>query len=136
MNNEVLWGMLTVVFLIIEAVIPGLISLWFALGALLALIFSVFFSSIVWQITIFITFSIVSMITLRKMSLDKLYKNKKKVDRIIGKIVKVKKFGESPNYGVYLDGKDWTIKFEEEIKVNDMVKVLEIEGNRLVVKKV
>ncbi|MGL5123173.1 MAG: NfeD family protein [Fusobacteriaceae bacterium] len=135
MNTTILWGALTVIFLIIEAIIPGLISIWFALGALSALLYSIFYSSIIWQMILFIVVSIGSMIALRKFSVNKLNKKQENIDRIRGKIVKVKKIEDSLNYGVYLDGKSWTIKSEEEIRVNDMVEVIEIEGNKLVVKK-
>lgn len=140
MNTTILWGLLAVIFFIIEAIIPGLVSIWFAVGSIFALVYSLFDSSLIFEIAIFIIVSISSMILLKKFSKNKFYENGEDFERIIGKIVKIREIDDSLNCRVYLDGKYWTIKFEgdlkvDDLKVNDVVKVIGIEGNRLVVKK-
>lgn len=135
MNTTILWGLLAVIFFVIEAIIPGLVSIWFALGSIFALLYSLFDSSIMIETAIFILFSICSLIILKKVSKNKFYKNGEELERIIGKVVKVKEVDDSLNYRVYLDGKYWIIKSEDDVEVNDLVEVKGIEGNRLVVKK-
>lgn len=140
MNTTILWGLLAVIFFIIEAIIPGLVSIWFAVGSIFALVYSLFDSSLILEIAIFIISSISSMIILKKFSKNKFYKNGEEFERIVGKIVKIREIDDSLNCRVYLDGKHWIIKVEgdlkvDDLKVNDVVKVIGIEGNRLVVKK-
>lgn len=140
MNTTILWGLLAVIFFIIEAIIPGLVSIWFAVGSIFALVYSLFDSSLILEIAIFIISSISSMIILKKFSKNKFYKNGEEFERIVGKIVKIREIDDSLNCRVYLDGKYWIIKVEgdlkvDDLKVNDVVKVIGIEGNRLVVKK-
>lgn len=140
MNTTILWGLLAVIFFIIEVIIPGLVSIWFAVGAIFALVYSIFDSSLILEITIFIIISISSMILLKKFSKNKFYKNGEEFERIVGKIVKIIEIDDGLNCRVYLDGKYWIVKVEGDLKadylkVDDVVKVIGIEGNRLIVKK-
>ncbi len=136
MNTTVLWGILAILFFIIELIVPGLVSIWFALAAIFALLYSLFDSSIILEVAIFIITSISSMIFLKKFSKNKFYKNGEEFERIIGKEVKVKEVDDTLTYRVYLDGKYWVIKSEDDLKVDDTVIVKGIEGNRLIVKKI
>lgn len=140
MNTTILWGLLAVIFFIIELIMPGLVSIWFAVGSIFALIYSLFDSSLILEITIFIVISISSMVLLKKISKNKFYKNGEEFERIVGKIVKITEIDDSLNCRVYLDGKYWIVKVEGDLKadylkVDDVVKVIGIEGNRLIVKK-
>ncbi|MGL5656714.1 MAG: NfeD family protein [Fusobacteriaceae bacterium] len=140
MNTTILWGLLAVIFFIIELIMPGLVSIWFAVGSIFALIYSLFDSSLILEITIFIVISISSMVLLKKFSKNKFYKNGEEFERIVGKIVKITEIDDSLNCRVYLDGKYWIVKVEGDLKadylkVDDVVKVIGIEGNRLIVKK-
>ncbi len=61
----VIWLILLVVFLIIEANTVAVVSIWFAAGALVALITS-FFDALLWlQITVFLAVSVVCLACLR-----------------------------------------------------------------------
>ncbi len=40
-NLAVFWLIAVVVFLVVEAIVPGLVSIWFAIGALAALLAAV-----------------------------------------------------------------------------------------------
>lgn len=140
MNITILWGLLAIIFFIIELIMPGLVSIWFAVGSIFALIYSLFDSSLILEITIFIVISISSMVLLKKFSKNKFYKNGEEFERIVGKIVKITEIDDSSNCRVYLDGKYWIVKVEGDLKadylkVDDVVKVIGIEGNRLIVKK-
>ena len=52
MQMSVFWLIAMVVLLVIEAVVPGLISIWFALGALAALISALFHAPVWLQIIV------------------------------------------------------------------------------------
>ena len=135
MNATVLWTILAIIFFIIEGVVPGLVSLWFGIGAIFALFSSFIYSSLVVQFIVFIFFSVISLIVLRKFAKKKLDKKNNDFDRLIGHTVTVTEKDENSNYRVYLDGKYWIVKSQDNIELKDKLKVVGIEGNRLIVKK-
>ena len=64
----ILWLVLLIVFLVVEAVTVTLVSLWFAAGALLALLVS-FFGAAIWlQVLIFLAGSAVALAALRPVA--------------------------------------------------------------------
>ncbi len=136
MNASVLWTILAIVFFIIEGVVPGLVSLWFGIGAIFALFSSFLYTSLVVQIIVFIFFSVISLIILRKFAKEKFYKKGTDFERLIGHTVTITEKDENSNYRVYLDGKYWIVKSQDNIELKDKVEVIGIEGNRLIVKKI
>lgn len=62
----IIWLGLVLVFLFAETSTVALISLWFAIGALAALIVS-FFASVVWQVVVFFAVSILLLASLRPL---------------------------------------------------------------------
>lgn len=81
-----IWVILIVVFLVAEGVTAGIASIWFALGAIVALV-SVFLGAPVWlQITLFIVVSAVLLFFTRPLA--RKYVNKRtqptNADRMIG----------------------------------------------------
>ena len=81
------WLVLLVVFAVVEAATVGLASIWFAAGALAALLFSFFTSNIWLQIFLFLLVSAVALAILRPLA--KKYVTPKEVptnaDRVIGR---------------------------------------------------
>ena len=64
----ILWLVLLIVFLVVEATTVTLVSLWFAAGALLALLVS-FFGAAIWlQVLIFLAGSSIALAALRPMA--------------------------------------------------------------------
>ena len=64
----ILWLVLLIVFLVVEAVTVTLVSLWFAAGALAALLVS-FFGAAIWlQVLIFLAVSAVALAALRPVA--------------------------------------------------------------------
>ena len=64
----ILWLVLLIVFLVVEAVTVTLVSLWFAAGALAALLVS-FFGAAIWlQVLIFLAVSAVTLAALRPVA--------------------------------------------------------------------
>ena len=62
---SVFWLVAMVVLLIVEAAVPGLISIWFAIGALAALISALFHAPIWLQLVWFLVVSILTLILTR-----------------------------------------------------------------------
>ena len=60
-NVWIIWAVVIVLFLIVEAVTVGLTSIWFAVGALAALVASLFNAAVWLQIVCFLAVSIIAL---------------------------------------------------------------------------
>ncbi len=142
MNMPVFWLIAMVVLLIVEAAVPGLVSIWFALGSLGALIAALLGAPLWLQIVWFILLSILSLILTRP--LVKKYVNSRvkptNADMMIGKdCVVTEEIDNLKGSGaVSVSGKVWTARMEnenEQAQAGEVVKVLRIEGVKLIVSK-
>lgn len=142
MQMSVFWLIAMVVLLIIEAVVPGLISIWFALGALAALISALFHAPVWLQIVWFVAVSVLTLVLTRP--LVKKYVNNRvtptNADMVIGKDAVVTEGIDNLHAkgAVLLDGKTWTARMEQEsvkAEPGETVRVLRIEGVKLIVEK-
>lgn len=131
-----LWFIIGVVFLIIEILTFGLISIWFALGAFLTMIF--YNLSLEVQFYIFVGASLLFLILIRKLTLNHFKGNSHELNRIEGKIVKIEKIdirGNTNIYTIYLDGKIWEGISKYNFNIGDEAIVEKIMGNKLVLSK-
>ena len=142
MQMSVFWLVAMVVLLIIEAVVPGLISIWFALGALAALISALFHAPVWLQIVWFVAVSVLTLVLTRP--LVKRYVNNRvtptNADMVIGKDAVVTEGIDNLHAkgAVLLDGKTWTARMAQEsekAEPGETVRVLRIEGVKLIVEK-
>ena len=143
MQMSVFWLVAMVVLLIIEAVVPGLISIWFALGALAALISALFHAPVWLQIVWFVAVSVLTLVLTRP--LVKKYVNNRvtptNADMVIGKdaVVTERIDNLHAKGAVLLDGKTWTARMAQEsekAEPGETVRVLRIEGVKLIVEKI
>ncbi|MBE6828566.1 MAG: NfeD family protein [Ruminococcaceae bacterium] len=135
-----IWVVLLIGFSVIEAVTVQLVSVWFAVGSLAALIASLFKVGVVGQLVIFLVVSIICFIITRPL-VKRFSQNKiqsTNADRCIGQtavvteeIDNIKASGQ-----VKVNGNIWTARSEngEIIPVDSMVTVIKIEGVKLIVK--
>jgi len=142
MQMSVFWLIAMVVLLVIEAVVPGLISIWFALGALAALISALFHAPIWLQIVWFVAVSVIALVLTRP--LVRKYVNGRitptNADMVIGKDAVVTEAIDNLHArgAVLLDGKTWTARMDREDETavtGETVRVLRIEGVKLIVEK-
>ena len=138
----VIWLIAMIILLVVEALVPGLISIWFALGALAALIASLFHAPLWLQIVWFVLISVLTLILTRP--LVKKYVNNRttptNADMGIGKEAVVTETIDNLHGtgSVSLDGKIWTARMSDEKQtgcVGETVRVLRIEGVKLIVEK-
>ena len=141
MEFAVYWLIALVVFLVIEAVTLGLATIWFAGGALIALIAAMCGAGIVVQMVLFLVVSLVLLIFTRPFAVRFLSKDtlKTNVDRVIGmEGVVTEEISNLAGTGkVSLGGNIWTARTENEggtIPVDAVVEVLRVEGVKLIVK--
>lgn len=139
-NMPVLWLIAMVVLLVVEAIVPGLVSIWFALGALAALISALLGAPLWLQVLWFLLVSVAALILTRPLA--KKYINAKVVptnaDMLVGRecIVKEKIDNIAGTGAVAVEGKVWSARMAEDgVKADtgEVVSVLRIEGVKLIV---
>ena len=142
-----IWLGIIVILSIWEALTVGLVSIWFIASGIVSLILSLFNVDFIICFGVFVILGTILMITTRKYLL-KLFKVKNtktnidrilslihNIDRIIGMKGIVTNIINDSIYEVKVDGKVWSAYSNEELKVNDYVKILEINSVKLKVEK-
>jgi len=134
-----IWFWMTLLFTIIEIETLGLVSVWFVFGSFVALIASIFISSILIQVIIFIAVSLLLLFWLRSYAVHR-FKNasgrKNNIEELIEMpCVVVSDIPELDLGEVKLQGKIWRSRSESgtEYKEGERPKVLRIEGNTIIV---
>ena len=138
-NMSIVWVVIMVVFLVVEAATAGLTCIWFAVGSLAALIAALFDAQLWLQIVWFLVISFVTLYFTRP--LVKKYVNSRSqptnADMVIGKEALVTEAIDNVESAgaVAVGGKVWTARSEngEPIEVGSIVTVLRIEGVKLIV---
>ena len=123
-----------VIFLgILEAITAGLVSIWFVISGIVALILSFFTDNFVIQFGVFVLLGVVLMVSTRKTLLKYFPKPEKtNLDRVVGMMGVITEDVEKNGIGeVKVDGKRWSCYADSEIKVGSTVKVLQIDGVKL-----
>lgn len=140
-NMTAVWLVAMIVLLVIEGVVPGLVSIWFALGALAALIAAILHAPLWLQVVWFLVISIVSLFFTRPLA--KKYVNSRtqptNADMLIGKeCVVVEDVNNLMGVGaVSVGGKIWTARTEQDdvtAEKGSVMTVLRIEGVKLIIK--
>ena len=136
------WVVLIIVFLLVEGAVPGLVSIWFALGALSALIAALLGAQLWLQVVWFIVISVVALAATRPLA--KKYVNSRtqatNADMLIGQeCVVTEKVDQLAGTGaVSVSGKVWTARCADPgtILEEGTVAVVErIEGVKLIISK-
>ena len=136
----VIWGAAMVVFLIVEGVTVGLTSIWFAVGALAALLSAAFGAPLWLQIVWFIVISIVTLVLTRPLA--RKYVNSRRqatnADRMIGMVGRVTEdIDNIAGTGtVHLGSKLWSARAAEDapIAAGTLVRAEAISGVKLIVR--
>ena len=138
MMNTV-WLIVAVAFGIAELMTTSLTLVWFSIGALILMVLSTFIESVIIQIALFAAISITLLVIFTKyfVDKDKTFKYNTNLQGIEQKtgVVKVEILPYTTGI-VTLTGEDWTAISEnnEKIEVGQLVKVIRIEGVKLVVR--
>lgn len=135
---SIYWFISFIVLIILELVTINLVSIWFAIGAIAAMFVSFFTKSITIQLLVFIVVSIIALFITKPII--KKVKSKEIIptnfDRLIGKEAIVIKSINKNEFGeVKIFGTIWTAYSEKKIEKGSKVKVLAIDGVKLIVKE-
>ena len=144
----IVWLALMIIMVIVECMGPALVSIWFAAGALVSLILSLFSLipgvTIPWwvQVIVFVVVSAITLLALRPLSKRYLKRNtiSSNVDSLVGKRGLLEEEIKPFEPGVCkINDVSWTAistNGKETIAAKSIVEVVAIQGNKLLVKKV
>lgn len=139
----IIWAVVFVAALIAEIFSEALVSVWFCIGAVVALGVSFIPEMPFWgSIIVFVGVSAVSFLIIRPLVKDKLFRLhvRTNVDSMIGrKGLVTKKITTLEKGEVKVDGVLWSAikkESEEDIDIGKIVEVISIQGNKLFVKEV
>lgn len=135
-----LWLVLLIILIVIELATVGLVTIWFAAGALAAGILS-WFSVPVWiQFVVFFIVSIVMLVFTRPFAMKYINKNhvKTNVDSMVGKqAVVTKNIDNIKGEGqVVVQGMEWSARSEvndQQLVVDQVVEIRAVSGVKLIV---
>ena len=139
---KIVWMALLILFGIGEAVTVGLTSIWFAAGALAALVAALLNGPLWLQIVLFLLVSLLSLLAIRPLASK--YLNSKveptNADRIIGiETYVLEPINNLQATGtVRISGMVWSARSENDTPISEgtLVRVLRIEGVKVYVEEV
>ena len=139
---NIIWAIAIVIFVAAEAATVGLVSIWFALGSLAALLSALMKAPLWLQIVWFFVVSIALLLLTRPLA--QRFVNTKvqptNADMVIGREALVTEAIDNVrgSGAVNAEGKIWTARSEDDavtFAAGERVSVLRIEGVKLIVRK-
>lgn len=135
----VAWLIALILFVIVEAATYALVSIWFAAGALVALVSAAVDAPVWLQVVLFLVISAVTLAATRPMA--RKFQGQKKERTNADKVLEMtgvvtERIDNIDGTGtVYVDGKVWSARSEngDVIEKDTRVKVVRIEGVKLYV---
>ena len=140
MEPVYVWLIALIAFVVIEIATMGLTTIWFAGGALVALVLAMFNTSIYVQLGAFLVISIILLVGTRPLAVKFFNQKREKtnVDSMIGKqaivVAEIDNLREEGQ--VILNGMEWSARAYEEgtvIPAGAVVEVKEVRGVKLMV---
>lgn len=136
------WSIVILVSLLIEIMTVGnLVSIWFCIGAVVALVLALFNVSSIIQILVFSVISIIMILSIRPLATNYFRGNitATNADSLIGRRVTLIKSVTSTSWGeTKISGVVWNVvSFDgSAIEEGSLVSILAIEGAKLVVRTI
>lgn len=139
----IIWLIAAVVFFIGEVMTEGFCLLWFSVGALVALFFTLFTDNLIVLFAIFLSVAIILLLATRKLTENFLNSRKKvesNVNALIGKKAKIiEEIDQIEGFGkVKVNGEVWKAITEDSsvtFNVGETVIIKAIDGVKLIIEK-
>lgn len=138
----ILWLVVLVVSIVVEIISLGLTSIWFAGGAVVALILAAFSLPLWLQVLVFLVVSIVLMVFTRPIAVKYFNKDRVRtnVESMIGRqAIVISEINNLQGIGqVTVGGQEWTARSEDDKKnlaVGAVVEVVAVNGVKLIVRE-
>lgn len=137
----IIWAAAIILFGVLEAITAQLVSIWFVIGAVAALIAAFCGANLTVQVIVFIAVTILALAITRP--LVKKYVSPKRertnADRVLGQTgVVIEEINNINATGqVKVDGKIWTARSQDNsiIPIDSQITIKEISGVKLIVSK-
>lgn len=142
MTPVILWLVLLIVFVAVELITVGLVSIWLAAGALIALIVAAVGGPFWLQVVLFFVVSALALVVTRPLA--RRYINRRvhptNADSLVGEIITVKETvdNRAETGMAVVHGQEWTLRSSDDKEVlpkDSLAKVVEIKGVKLIVEK-
>ncbi len=128
-----IWGILCAAFMLIEIAIPALVSIWFALAALVTLVFSFFIKDMLLLSLIFSILSLIFILALKPFC-KKYIKPTEKLKLGEVRIISFTEFVQDKYiYDVRYKGGVWTAISEKKYDDGENIEIKEFEGNKIII---
>ena len=137
-----IWVAIILLAIVVEIATVELVGIWFVPGALIALVLALFGVHWAIQVGVFAVATVLFIIFFRKKLIQYLSKDKSKTntDLLIVKELKlITPIAFQTPGSVKINGVVWSASLEDEtaeLKEGSLVKVVEIKGNKLIVREV
>lgn len=135
------WAILSGAAAILEIIIPGLVTIWFALSALIVMFLANFIEDSLIQFLIFAVLSVIFLIFTRPV-LRKYIELQRKTNfdaSMKGTDVKIEKVVDTKQtekeYEVKFKGSIWTGVSEEILSNGEIVKIKGFKGNKIILER-
>ena len=139
-NVLILWIIVLIATIAIEAATMGLTTIWLAGGAFIALIIELLNGSFLLQVTVFLIVSLILLFFTRPIAVKHFNQKREKtnLDSLIGKqaIVTSSIHNLHETGQVMVDGKEWTARSIDASKTfekDEIVRIVSIKGVKLIV---
>ncbi|MDD3404336.1 MAG: NfeD family protein [Hespellia sp.] len=141
-TNVMVWLILFIVLVIIEALTVGLTTIWFAIGSLVACLLAWAGAGLPIQVIAFIVISVILFVVTRPIAMRYFNKDREKTnaESLVGKTALVLEQIDNLHAAgkVEVNGLEWTARTPEDhmkIDKDEIVTILGIEGVKLIVKR-
>lgn len=142
MESWFVWLLAGIICIGLELFIPGLVIIFFGFGAIFAALFSIFVSNVVFQVIIFIFFSILPLVFFRK-KFKSVFKGSvfypdKKTDKTAFEFAEVlEAVSENAEGRIKYNGTTWNaVSVSGKIEAGSSVKIIRREGLTFLVEKI
>ena len=137
--SSLFWVIVAAVFLVLELIIPGLVTVWFGLAGIVMIFLAPLIKDVNTEFYVFAAISFILLLLTRPIA--KKYLHKKGKDdisfgnRTVGRDTKIAKILDEGVYEVALDDKMWRAVSADNLEINEKVIITGITGNKLEVEK-
>ena len=133
------WLAVAVIAIIVEVIVPSLVSIWFVPSALIAMILEALSVPVIVQVVAFLILSIISIFLSKKFIGTSKKETRTNIDSVVGeRCIVTEKIDNIHGTGkVRLNGMDWSARSADSdtlYEVDDIVYVDRVEGVKLIVK--
>ncbi len=131
------WIIILILLILIEYYTVDFTTIWFVISSFVALLLSFFIESFWWQLSVFLVLGLVLLITTRPFWMKMIHRKRVKTAKLVGKKGRViKKINKNQSGEVKINNQTWFAVADENLKIDDEVKVTSCRKEHVKVKKI